>query len=153
MKSFLPLLLLATLPAAAVAREDAPRTYLASIVDLPLGRDGSLESFSFDTWGVEFVTVCKIPNGWRIKVGSSLTPNGTLAGEGSQGVTWFRDRDPIELRELVLVRLTGAVQEADIKNGQPATFEGEATISTDDGDAIVPLSNANVWLTTASKCP
>lgn len=152
MKSFLLLLLLATLPAPTVAHDDAARTYLVSVVDLPLGRDGALESFSIDTWGVEFVAVCKIPSGWRIKAGSSLTPSGTLAGEGSQGITWFRDRNPEELRELVLVRLTGEVQEADIKNGQPATFGGEAKISTDDGDALVPLLNANLLLTPASKC-
>lgn len=152
MKSVLPALLLATLPAQVVAQDDTPRTYLASIVDLPLGRDGALESFSIDTWGVEFVAVCKFPSGWRIKAGSSLTPNGTLAGEGSQGITWFRDPSPPELGELVLIRLSGEVQKADAANGQPATFEGEATISTDDGDAVVPLSNANVLLTPASKC-
>ena len=152
MKLFLPLVLL-TVSAAPI---DHPRNYLLSIGQMPLNNTESIEAFSFDTWGVEFKSVCHIPAGWTIKAGSSLSPNGQLTGEGSQGVTWFNRSDPKELRNLVLITLYAPVQRADIGspgNGVPATFKGNATISTDDGDAKRALNYRNITLTPASRCP
>lgn len=143
------------IPAAAAAG-DQPRTYLLSIVNLPTADTQSVNAFKIATWGVEFVSVCRIPAGWRITAGSSLTPNGELKGEGSQGVTWFNRRNPSALRSLVLVRLSGPVQREDIREGTgvvPVTFQGDATVSTDDGDRHVPLNYRNIVLTRASACP
>lgn len=77
MKLLLPLALL-TVGAAPV---DHPRSYLLSIGRIPLKDTESIEAFSIETWGVEFKSVCRIPGGWRIKAGSSATPNGEFGGE------------------------------------------------------------------------
>jgi hypothetical protein len=151
-KLLLPFMLL-TMGAAPV---DHPRTYLLSIGRIPLKDTESIEAFSIRTWGVEFRSVCSIPGGWRIKAGSSATPNGNLEGEGSQGATWFHAASPGELRNFVLVTLYGPVQRADIgasDNGVPATFKGTATVSTDDGDVQRALGYRNVTLTPARRCP
>jgi len=145
--------------AVTPAQRDQPRTYLLSIGGIPLNDAESIESFSFDTWGVEFREVCHIPDGWRIKAGSSLTPNGELSGEGSQGVTWFNQSNPKELHNFVLVTLYDRVQREDIRTQSsddnaliPAIFKGYAIISTDDGDRKVALSYKNVTLKPARQC-
>ena len=149
----LPLLLLI---AAATPPADHPRTYVASIVGFPLKPDESVESFSFETWGVTFRAVCRVPPGWRIKAGGSATPDGVLEGEGSHGATWFHQSSPEALSKFVLVTLYAPLQERDIVAGDgkiPATFSGHATISTvDDGEVKVPLTSANIRLTPADHC-
>jgi hypothetical protein len=152
MKAFAPMILLALGP----VQEDHPRTYLLSIGSIPLKHSESIEAFHLETWGVEFRSVCRIPGGWRIKAGSSATPNGELSGEGSQGATWFSQGSPKELQAFVLVTLYGPVQQKDIgspNNGIPATFKGAATISTDDGDVQRFLTYKNIILTPARRCP
>jgi hypothetical protein len=149
--ALLPLLL----PVAAHAA-DRPQTYLLSVVALPTRDTQSVKAFSFDTWGVAFNSVCRIPGGWRIKAGSSATPNGELAGEGSQGATWFSQSSPRELRAFVMVTLYAPVQKLDRTTGSgsvPATFKGYATVETDEGDKRVPLDYRNIKLTRASSCP
>lgn len=149
------ILLLALLTFSA-AQVDHPRTFLLSIGRIPLKDAESIEAFSIRTWGVEFRSVCSIPDGWRIRAGSSATPNGDLEGEGSQGATWFNNGSPSELHNFVLVTLYAPVQRADIgspDNGVPATFKGTATISTDNGDVKHALSYRNISLTPARRCP
>lgn len=152
MRRYLPLALLAI----GAAPVDHPRTYLLSIGQIPLRNGESIEAFSLETWGVEFRAVCSIPGGWRIKAGSSATPDGSLEGEGSHGATWFATASPRELQRLVLVALHAPVQRADTgspDNGTPATFKGTATISTDDGNVQRALSYRNIMLTPARRCP
>lgn len=149
MKRYYPLLLLAT----ASAPIDHPRVYLASIVNLPLRAGEQMERFSIDTWGVEFRVVCHIPGGWRIKAGSSATPDGVLEGEGSQRATWFNSRNPVELRNVALVVVYGDVQLADILNGPDATFQGHAVMSGPDDERRAALGYRNVRLTPAKRCP
>lgn len=151
-KLLLPLALL-TMSASPV---DHPRTYLLSIGRIPLKRTESIEAFSVKTWGVRFRSVCSIPGGWRIKAGSSATPNAELEGQGSQGATWFNSGSPRELQNFVLVTLYAPVQPADIgspDNGVPATFRGAPTINTDDGDGQRALSDRNITLIPARRCP
>jgi len=155
MRRLFPLLLL--MPGAASAA-DHPHTYLLSVIGLPVKDTVSVKAFSFDTWGVEFNAVCRVPGGWRIKAGSSATPNGELGGEGSQGATWFNQRNPTDLHAFVLVTLYAPVQRADVKTANgggliPATFKGFATVETDDGDKRVPLTFRNVMLTPSRACP
>lgn len=149
MKLLMPLALLL---ATASAPVDRSPTFLASIVGVPLGPGESMVSFSISTWGVGFNAICKIPPGWRIKAGSSATPNGILEGEGSQGATWFNRRSPVALRNLVLISLYGPVQPDDVRNGPDATFKGEATISTEEGERKAALTYRNVRLIRAAKC-
>lgn len=152
MKVLLPLASL-TIGATPV---DHPQTYLLSIGRIPLRNTESITAFAIKTWGVQFRSICRIPSGWRIKAGSSATPNGVLEGNGSQGTTWFNHGSPEELRAFVLIALDAPVQRADIgspSNGIPATFKGAATINTDDGDVKRALSYRNVTLIPARRCP
>ena len=137
----------------AFAPADRPRAYLMSLVDVPLGKAESMESFSVATWGVEFNAVCKIPGGWRIKAGNSATPDGIFEGEGSQGATWFNTRSPPELRNAVLITLYGSIQREDVRDGPDATFKGYAVISTEDGERKAALTYRNIRLTPATRCP
>lgn len=155
MRCLLPLLLL--MPGTAYAA-DRPRTYLLSIIGLPVKDTVSVKAFSFDTWGVEFKSVCHVPAGWRIKAGSSATPDGQLVGEGSQGATWFNQRNPKDLRTFVLVTLYAPLQRTDIRTADgsgriPATFKGFATVEADEGDKRVPLNFRNISLNPATACP
>jgi hypothetical protein len=158
MRRLVPLLFALSVTQGIASAADHPRTYLLSIVGLPVRDTVSVKAFSFDTWGVGFNAVCHIPYGWRIKAGNSASPNGELAGVGSQGITWFNQRDPKSLRAFVLITLYGPVQRADVKFADgsgliPATFKGFATMETDDGDKRVPLNFRNVTLTPAATCP
>ncbi|MEG3182074.1 hypothetical protein [Sphingomonas sp. LT1P40] len=144
--ALLPCFLLAATPV------DKPRTYLVSIVDVPLAPGESIQSFSISTWGVEFRKVCSIPGGWRITAGSSATPDGNLDGTGSHGATWFSRSSPTELRDFVLVTLYGPIQHADIANGPDATFKGNAMISTRDDERKATLTSRNIRLVPARGC-
>lgn len=126
------------------------------MADIPLKAMESMQAFSFDTWGVEFKAVCRIPPGWRIKAGSSATPDGELTGTGSQGATWFDKGSPKGLHNFVLVTLYDRIQRNDVSSGAgivPATFKGYATISTDSGESKLALSYKNVRLIPAARCP
>lgn len=148
-----PLLLLASGPV-----QIDEQTYLLSIVDVPLQRDDHIEGFTLSTWGVRFSMVCRIPAGWTIKTGGSLTPEGILEGQGSLGTSWFAEASPPELREFALVTLYGSVQRdavnsPDGSGGVPATFAGSATIWTGDGLKKVALTTDNVRLEPSDHCP
>lgn len=149
MKFLIPLMLAATVSPPP----DHPKTFLVSVVGLPLKSGESVESFAFSTWGVEFQAVCKIPGGWRIKAGNSATPDGVLEGEGSQGATWFNRSNPAELHHVALITLYAPIQRSDVRNGPDATFKGTATVSTDNGEKKVRLTYSNVQLTPARHCP
>lgn len=147
-----PALLLAVSP-----QRDHPVTYLAS-VSLPLKGDERVSSFSFETWGVEFKSVCRIPPGWRIKAGSSATPDGTLEGEGSHGATWINHQSMRDLTGLVLITLNGPMRRYPVRDVKgdviiPSTFSGHATIETPDSQREMRIGTLNIKLHRASRCP
>lgn len=147
-----------TLSATQPAPVDHPKSYLASITDIPLKPGERIEGFSISTWGVTFTAVCQIPSGWTIKAGGSATPDGVLEGQASLGTTWLNEASPKPLHNFVLVTLYGPVQRRAVdKEGGPihipATFKGHALLSGDDAERKVRLSYANVDLTPASRCP
>lgn len=139
----------------ALTAAPANHTYLISIEGVPLKDTENLKAFSFETWGVRVKSVCHIPPGWFIKAGSSATPDGVLAGEGSQGTTWFSSGSPRELRSLALVEISGSVRWNDERSGSgivPATLRGFATLETDDGDRKIALERRNIVLRPADRC-
>ncbi|GEM_PF-2944663 len=154
MSALLPFMLVL----AAAPPADIPKTYLLSIVDLPVKAGQMIDGFSFTTWGVEFNAVCQIPNGWKITAGGSLAPDAELAGEGGQGVSWLRERNPKSLESLVLITLYGPVQKETIHHATgeiPATFAGKASvwdIDAEDGHDA-PLNADNIRLVPAKACP
>jgi hypothetical protein len=147
-------ILLAAAVAAAPPREE-PKTFLASLT-VPLRKGERLSGFRIDTWGVEFLALCRFPSGWIMRAGRSATPDGVFEGNGTLGAT-FLDSDS-ELRNLALIRLSGPVQlEAIVeRNGQiPATFAGNALLDTPDEDEPrrAKLTYANLLLRPADRCP
>lgn len=141
-----------------LAPEDQPVTYLVSIVDLPLREDDAIQSFAIETSGVKFNAVCRLPDGWRIRAGSSLTSQGVLEGNGSQGVTWPREVSPPEFGNLVLLTVYGPVQSKHLKdaNGSmwmPATFDGHVHVVGPNDEQDIPLTASNVHLVPARACP
>jgi hypothetical protein len=145
-------------PAVAAPLVDHPKTYLASVVGVPLKPGDRITGFAFATWGVTFNAVCRIPAGWTIKAGGSLTPEGALEGQASLGSSWLSSGSSPALTALVLVTLYGPIQERDIGSPQgdqyvPATFKGRASIWNDDAERKVRLTSANIRLRPASRCP
>jgi len=136
------------LAASSVGGEQA-RTYLASVV-IELGPDESLSEFKFETWGVQFNAVCRIPSGWFVQAGSDAILKGTPKGEGSHGATWLAKGDLGDLRGLVLITMWGPVQRADA-GSIPATFKGYAVVG--DSEKRLTLSYRNLTLTPAKSCP
>ena len=147
MRSVFSVLLLPLLVGAAPG--GGPRTYLVSIVDIPLSARGRLSSFTIDTWGVEVRAICHIPRGWRVQGGGNATPEGVIAGEGTHGATWLGREDAGELQGLALVRLSLPVQRR-AKGPVPATFAGKAVIAE---ERQAQLDYRNVRLAPATRCP
>lgn len=148
------LALLAALTAAAPASAVEPpegRIYLLSIGGIDLAKDESVTGFSIASWGVDWLALCRIPPGWRLRAGRNATPDGLLEGESTHGVT--RLADPDGLRELALVRLWGPVQwrARAVENGiVPATLAGR--LSRSEGPEVA-LGERNLRLTPAAACP
>ena|SRR6185369_17786661 len=144
--------------AATSAQSDHPKTFLLSVGNISVPRDEMIEGFAFSTWGVTFKSVCRIPEGWTITAGRSLTAEGTFEGHGSLGVSMPRSATPAMFRSLVLIELYAPVQRRDVhfsKNGGEvlATFKGYATLSDGDSERKVPLTYRNVRLVPARSCP
>lgn len=146
---------LAVILAATSAGVDEPKTYLASLTNLPLRSGERLESFSIETWGVTFNAVCQIPAGWRIKAGGSAAPDGIVEGESTQGTT--RLADLAALDNLVLLTLWEPIQDREIRDRTggvtPATFTGKAIVMGPSAGREVTLSARNIRLVPAAGCP
>lgn len=153
MKHFLLFILLLSLSSEGYCRD---RTYLISLHGYELRDTEHISQFFISTWGVQFLSVCRIPSGWRIAAGSSATSDGILTGEGSQGITWFNNGNPAELRAFALVKIVGPVvwTEQQSEHGIiPATFSGHVKIETDDGPRTVSIDQENISLRPAIRCP
>ena len=139
-------LLLLTSPTCA-------RTYLLSIDAIRLATDERVETFSLETWGVTFKSVCHVPDDWEITVrGAGI--GGLLSGEAGHGVVYLSRTDLPKLKDLALVELSGGIQRA--RQGTvPPTFHGSAFIQVgyEDQSRTVPLTYRNVRLLPATRCP
>ena len=115
-----------------MATSEEPRTYLASVVDLPLGKG---ESVDFSTWDVQVKSVCRVPSGWTIKAAGGGTSAGVLSGECGLGATWFNKRSAASLDKFILLQLVAPVQMREVRDASgvvPATFGGTAIIGARD---------------------
>lgn len=136
--------------AAPAADEPRPETFLLSIQGITLGGQG-VSGFRIDSWGVDWLAICRIPTGWRLRAGRSANPEGLLEGESTHGVTRLSGLEA--LRHVALVRLSGPVQWRDrpIPNGVvPATFSGTLRLS---GGREIGLGESSLRLTSAGACP
>ncbi|MEN3749583.1 hypothetical protein TPR58_20590 [Sphingomonas sp. HF-S3] len=139
---------------AAPPEPAPPRTYLLSIVEVPLKNDQALSGFAIETWGVRFEAVCHFPSGWTLRAGSRATPDGVLEGNGSHGATWLSPGSTAVLDDLVLVTLDGPL-DAGSPDVRPPTFAGSFAIELPDDEEPTPvrLTLANIRLTPATACP
>ena len=128
-----------------------PQRYLASITGLEPREGEGIDSFSIDTWGVTIKAVCHVPGDWEITAGR-FGSSGRLNGQAGHGASWIRAGRTEELRNLVLIELSGPVQPKPIGD-VPATFAGSAMILSSDEGREVPLTSSNVELQRASQCP
>lgn len=155
----LPTFILTALLTAKVPLVDHPKTYLASITGIKLGKDEFVDGFSIETWGVKERAVCHFPPGWSIDAGSSADPSGEIKGEASLGVTNLSPERLSELNGLVLITLSDTVQKKEIKtrdSDHPATFKGRVNIGTygfDNKTRKAPLTYRNIKLVPADRCP
>jgi len=149
-----PLCAALALLATTSAFAEPGRAYLASIAGIVLGADEYVDRFTIDTWGVDVLSVCRIPPGWRIRAGKDATPGGVIEGEASHGVTFLNRARLPALDGLALVRLDGPVRVGDGR--VPATFSGHVEIGTygvGERRRRVRLTDANIRLTPAARCP
>lgn len=136
--------------AAPAAEEPQGRTFLLSVESIPLaGR--SVTGFRMASWGVDWLAICRIPAGWRLRAGRAATLEGLFEGESTHAVTRLARLEP--LRSVALVRFSGPPQWRDrpIPDGiLPATFAG--TLGLSDGSQV-RLGEANLRLQPARACP
>jgi hypothetical protein len=146
-------LVLSALLAAATPAAETPEAslHLLSIADIQVTRGQRVTGFKIASWGVDWVALCAIPTGWRLRAGRNASPEGLFEGESSHGVAWLADLEP--LRTVALVRVQGPVRWRDKKfsGGRiPATLAGTLSLS---GGRQVKLGESNLRLTAARACP
>jgi len=144
-----------TLISAPPEQPDPVQTYLVSITGIPLGDREFVDSFTVETWGVTYLSVCRFPPGWEVRAGRQASQDGLLSGQASHGVT-FIDRARLdELTGLALVEVDGPVAWGRQGN-MPPTFAGTARIGrygTDESRRELRLTEANIRVEPASRCP
>lgn len=150
-------LLALALPGTLSAAPAQPQTYLVSIADAPIRRDELVEQFTIETWDLDIVAICSIPQGWQIRAGQTAAPDGVIEGEATHGVTRLNGERFNDLRNLALVRMWGPIRGGVSRVGsgeEIASFFGHADIA-DAGGRIrqVPLTLENIQLTPATRCP
>ncbi|HEX8126278.1 MAG TPA: hypothetical protein VF548_11910 [Allosphingosinicella sp.] len=141
-------LLAAATPAAGA---DESGLYLLSIADVPIAGEQRVTGFKLASWGVDWVALCAIPTGWRLRAGRNATPEGLFEGESTHGVTWLGSLEP--LRSVALVRVHGTVRWRDRRfpgGREPATLAGTLSLS---GGREVRLGESNLRLAAARTCP
>jgi hypothetical protein len=125
--------------------------HLLSIAGVELARGERVTGFRVASWGVDWVAVCRIPTGWRLRAGRDATSEGLFEGESTHGATWLGDLGP--LRDVALVRLWGPVRARPKREAGavlPATFAGSLTLS---GGRRVKLDPGRLSLSPAKACP
>jgi hypothetical protein len=146
------LLLTAFLAAAApLAEQPEGRLYLLSIAGVELAREERVTEFRVASWGVDWVALCRIPTGWRLRAGRDATSEGLIEGESTHGVRRLGDLGP--LRDVALVRLWGPVRARPKREAGallPATFAGSLSLS--DGRRL-KLETDHLRLAPAKACP
>jgi hypothetical protein len=146
-------LLAALIASAPASRTEEPesRVYLLSIGGIALAQEERLTGFRIASWGVDWLALCRIPAGWRLRAGRAATPEGLLEGESTHGVTRLGDFEA--LRGVALVRVWGRLQWRDRHDGDavfPAHFAGTLDLS---GGRQVRLGQGELQLRPATACP
>jgi hypothetical protein len=140
-------------PALAPPSEDPQgETFLLSIDDVRIAPGERVTGFKLSSWGVDWIALCRIPTGWRLRAGRSATPDGLFEGQSTHGVTRLENLQA--LGNVALVRLWAPLQWSDrrLPDGgrAPATFAGTLSFS---GRGDVRLGERSLRLVPAQACP
>jgi hypothetical protein len=144
------LALSALLAAAAPAAAEQGRTFLLSIEGIEVAGQ-SVTDFRIASWDVDWIAICRIPAGWRLRAGRDATSDGLFEGESTHGATRLAGLEP--LRNVALLRLRAPVQWRDrpLPDGVvPASLAGTLSLS---GGRQVRLGRSNLRLGPAGACP
>jgi hypothetical protein len=117
---------------------------------LRIGRDEQIKAFHIKTWGVTFLSVCRVPQVWQLKAEKYEDPAGELSGRlDAHG-------EPLKaLTDMYLIDVYD--YQVRPKESQPASFAGWVEIGT-----VAPfeggsrrrraLRAGNFRLTNARRC-
>jgi hypothetical protein len=138
----------------------AGQTVLLSIKGPSLQNGQYVDKFEIDTWGVDILAVCKIPNHWIITAGDAYDLGGTLSGQSQGGTANIREFDLNHLNNLFLIVIND-YQKFPRGNPNtayfPATFSGSVEIGTfahnRDKMQQLPLKPDDFVWVPARQCP
>ena len=130
----------------------AQRTLL-TVDGLSIPAEGALAAFRIDTWGVEFLAVCKVPPLWEIKEEKFLDSAGLLSGHSDP----HRTLTKLDRMFLVDVYSYQPLPRGDPKGDyHPASFAGWYEVFDGNGDILKKrraFHANNFHLTPAPRCP
>ena len=124
---------------------------MLSVDGLGVAADKSIYAYRIDTWGVEFVAVCVIPQDWEQKSEKFQDPAGYLSGRADNHGMPLRGLANMYLVDVYDYQPAGGVE-------HPASFAGWVRIGSRErfGDwhgPRVALRAKNFRLTDAKGCP
>jgi hypothetical protein len=126
---------------------------LLTVDGLSFPSEGALAAFHIDTWGVEFLAVCKVPPRWEIKEEKFMDPAGVLSGHSDP----HRTLTKLDKMFLVDVYSYQPLPRGDPKGEyHPASFAGWYKVFDGNGDILKKrrvFHANNFHLTPASRCP
>jgi len=143
------------LSSASVA-EGSIKRVLLSVDGLELRPGEVIRAYHVNTWGVEFLSVCHLPQSWQISSEKFEDPEGRLDGKS--------DVHGAPLRKLSDMYLVDVYDYQTQPKGNPrgsyhpATFSGWATVGTMTDFAggtnrRIALRTANFRIKAAAACP
>jgi hypothetical protein len=114
-------------------------------------KGNAIFQYRVETWGVEFLAVCNLPQGWEIKSEKFENPEGYLSGRADIHGEWLG-----ALKQMYLVDVYDYRQV--VSHDQPASFSGWVEIGSrerfDDWHGHrVQLAANNFRLKDAQRCP
>jgi hypothetical protein len=127
------------------------RRVLLSVEGVRIPKGSAIFQYRLDTFGVEFLAVCKLPQSWEVQSEKFENPEGYLSGRADIHGEWLS-----ALKEMYLVDVYDyrPVASRDV----PASFSGWVEVGSRErfGDwrgHRVQLAANNFRLTDAQRCP
>jgi hypothetical protein len=137
----------------------AEQTALLSLSKVTIPIEDRLTEFKITTWGARVLSVCHVPDGWRISVFNGEDPEGSVEGTTTNLHGSLTTASEGAFRSLFLVRIQAYQAWPHGSPGEefhPATFSGQVTLdsaSTDAAPTVVSLHPINFEITPARHCP
>jgi hypothetical protein len=143
---------LSFLLAGATQPSTGIRRALLSVEGVSIPKGSAIFQYRVETWGVEFLAVCNLPQSWEIKSDKLENPEGYLSGRADIHGEWLG-----ALKQMYLVDVYD-YRPAASDDGVPASFSGWVEVGTRErfGDwhgHRVQLKANNFRLQDAQRCP